>query len=376
MRKERLHSICRWTFNAGKGGFVPGNIRPEWSAENLPTEAVPGLIAREIRPRLPEHIRLGFEVHYDYEINEENSERVANAMGENNLPLAMITPGAHAKFGYGGIASFDPEERLAAAKWGETTVDLAYGPFRKVWDKEAVPTLVVWNGSWGYDMGTPAISGMYENLKKGLADLAKYEENAGGELYICIEPKPNEGHPAMMPPTTASAILLWHRIAEQFGIDRSRLGVNKEIGHSEMIGLDAIYDTIEEVDAKTLFHTHLNSQGYNDGILTGGPGKFDIDFGVRVNGYNVALAKVYQDADYQRWYGHDMQPRPYDNAEQAVDRVVRSILSWEACEQAADQLDLAAMNMAMAERKTAVVEDMMRSAVVDAQKSFDDMYKA
>ncbi len=26
-----------------------------------------------------------------------------------------------------------------------------------------------------------------------------------------------------------------------------------------------------------------------------------------------------------------MQPRAYDNEEQAIDRVVRSILSWEAC---------------------------------------------
>lgn len=374
MNTERLHSICRWTFNSGKGGFVPGNIRPEWSNDNLPTEKVPELIAKRIRPRLPENIRLGFEVHYDFEINEENSDRVADSMGENQLPLAMITPGAHAKFGYGGISSPDPQERIDAGKWGEITIDLAYGAFRKVWDEKEAPTLVVWNGSWGYDMGTPAIRGIYENLKKGLADLVKYEEQAGGEMYICIEPKPNEGHPAMMPPTTASAILLWQRVAEQFGLDKSRLGVNKEIGHSEMIGLDAIYDTIEEVDAKTLFHTHLNSQGYNDGILMGGPGKFDIDFGVRVNGFNVALARVYQDSGYQRWYGHDMQPRPYDNADQAVDRVIRSILSWEACERAASQLDISAMDSAMASRNTAEVEDIMRDAVSFAQASFNSMY--
>lgn len=374
MSTEKLHSICRWTFHAGKGGFTPGNIRPSWDAAGLPTEKVPALIANHIRPRLPKHIKLGFEVHYDYEINEANSQATADAMGEHNIPLAMITPGAHAHFGYGGISSPDPKEREAAGKYGERTIDLAYGVFKPVWDPKHVPTLVVWNGSWGYDLGTPGIRTMYENLKKGLADLVTYETQSGGEMYICIEPKPNEGHPAMMPPTTAGAILIWQRIAEQYGLSRDRLGVNKEIGHSEMIGLDAIYDTLEEIDAKTLFHTHLNSQGYNDGLLLGGPGKFDIDFGVRVNGFNVTLAKVYNDAGYKRWYGHDMQPRPYDNEERAIDRVIRSILSWEACEDAAAQLDMAALNAALESRQTAKAEDIMRAAVVFAQKRFDELY--
>ncbi|MES1147143.1 MAG: xylose isomerase, partial [bacterium] len=169
----RLHSICRWTFNSGKGGFTPGNIRPSWSNENLPTEKLPALIAKQIRPRLPDHIRLGFEVHYDYEINEANSLAVADAMGEHDLPLAMITPGAHVHFGYGGIASCDPAERAKAIKYGEITVDLAYGPFRKVWDKLEVPTLVLWNGSWGYDLATVGIRTMYENLKANLAGLVR-----------------------------------------------------------------------------------------------------------------------------------------------------------------------------------------------------------
>lgn len=374
MSTEKLHSICRWTFNAGKGGFTPGNIRPSWDAKSLPTEKVPELIARSIRPRLPKHIKLGFEVHYDAEVNEQNARAVAEAMGEHQIPLAMITPGAHAHFGYGGISSPDADERAAAGKFGERTIDLAYSVFKPVWDPSHVPTLVVWNGSWGYDLGTPGIRTIYENLKRGLADLVRYEQKAGGEMYLCIEPKPNEGHPAMMPPTTAGAILLWRRVAEQYGLDASRLGVNKEIGHSEMIGLDAIYDTIEEIDAKTLFHTHLNSQGYNDGLLLGGPGKFDIDFGVRVNGFNVTLARLYSDAGYRRWYGHDMQPRAYDNEEQAIDRVVRSILSWEACEDAAAQLDVDALEAALAKRQTAKAEDIMRAAVVFAQKRFDELY--
>ena len=142
-----------------------------------------------------------------------------------------------------------------------------------------------------------------------------------------------------------------------------------------MIGLDHIYDTVEEIDNGMLVHMHLNSQGYNDGIILGGPGKFDIDHGARVNGMNIALAGLIQGAGYDRWKGHDMQPRAYDNTEQAIDRVIRSVLSWEACEQAARELKTRDLLKALGERKTAVAEDMMRHAVVAAQKYFDEMYQ-
>ena len=69
-----------------------------------------------------------------------------------------------------------------------------------------------------------------------------------------------------------------------------------------------------------------------------------------------------------------MQPRAYDNTEQAIDRVVRSVLSWEACEKAAKELKTRDLLKALAQRETAVAEDMMRAAVVNAQMYFDQMY--
>jgi len=70
-----------------------------------------------------------------------------------------------------------------------------------------------------------------------------------------------------------------------------------------------------------------------------------------------------------------MQPRAYDNVEQAIDRVVRSILSWEACEKAAKELDTKKLLKHLEKRETAKAEDMMRDAVVNAQGYFDKMYK-
>ena len=376
MTEKSLHSICRWTFNPGKGGFVPGDMRPEWGG-SFRTPDMIRLVGQKITPRLPDNIELGIEMHYDAEVDDDNAAAVADALIDNNLYLAMITPGAHSHFAYGGIASLDPNERKAAEELGSKTVDLAYGTLKKTWhpDINKAPALVIWNGSFGYDIATVGIKKMYENLKESVAGLCKHEEKLGGNLHIGFEPKPNEGHPAMLIPTVASALLFWRRIEEEYGVSRKNKGVNKEFGHSEMIGLDHVYDTVEELDNNMVVHMHLNSQGYNDGIILGGPGKYDIDHGARINGMNIAIAGLILQAGYSRWKGHDMQTRAYDNAEQGIDRVIRSVLSWEACEKAAKELDTDALMNLLTKRETAKAEDMMRAAVVSAQAHFDMMYK-
>jgi len=377
MAEKSLHSICRWTFNAGKGGFVPADMRPAWSSQKFTTVDMIELVARTIRPRLPDHIELGIELHYDSEVDDGSARAVADALRENGLYLAMITPGAHSHFAYGGIASLDPKERKAAEELGLRTVDIAYGPLKKAWSKDLsnAPAFVLWNGSYGYDLATVGIRQMYQNLKESVAGLCAYEKRKGGRLFLAFEPKPNEGHPAMLIPTVASALLFWRKLEEEFGVSTKKKGVNKEFGHSEMIGLDHVADTVEELDNGMMVHMHLNSQGYNDGIVLGGPGKYDIDHGARINGMNIAIAGLIADAGYSRWKGHDMQTRAYDNAEQGIDRVVRSVLSWEACARAAARLNTKALMKALSGRQTAKAEDMMRAAVVAAHTYFDRMYK-
>lgn len=371
---KSLHSICRWTFCAGKGGFVPAEQRPDWATDKLSTAAVVKLIRTSIAPRLPGHVVLGFELHYDSEVDEKNVTAVVDAMGEAGVYLAMITPGAHTRWAYGGICSLDAHERKLANELGRRTVDLAYDQTRPVWYPEVPPALVLWNGSYGYDIASVGVRQMYVHLKESIAGLCTHEQQRGGDLCIGFEPKPNEGHPAMLIPTVASALLFWRKLEEEYGISRHKKGVNMEFGHSEMIGLDPVYDTVEELDDRAMVHMHLNSQGYNDGIILGGPGKFDMDHGVRISGFNIAIAGLIQDAGYSRWKGHDLQTRPYDDTEQGIDRVVRSILSWEACEQTARALDTDQLLSHLANRDTAKAEDMIRHAVVAAHKHFDEMY--
>ena len=48
MAKQSLHSVCRWTFNPGKGGFVPDDQRPEWDGDSIDTVGVVKLIKDKI----------------------------------------------------------------------------------------------------------------------------------------------------------------------------------------------------------------------------------------------------------------------------------------------------------------------------------------
>ena len=102
--EKSLHSICRWTFNAGKGGFVPADMRPAWNSENLDTVGMIQLVKNNIAPRLPDTLELGIEMHYDTEISEYTAPQIADALVDANFYLAMITPGAHRHFAYGGRA--------------------------------------------------------------------------------------------------------------------------------------------------------------------------------------------------------------------------------------------------------------------------------
>ncbi|WP_263785453.1 sugar phosphate isomerase/epimerase family protein [Salinibacter grassmerensis] len=377
MSDPSLHSLCRWTFHEGTGRFVPSGVRPDWAPDHFDTVDFVRLVQDETVPRLPDHVELGVELHYDNEYDEENATDIADALDATDLSLAMVTPGAHLHHAYGGIASLDPDERAEAQDFCERCLEVAYGPLRPGWsdDPGKAPSLVIWNGSFGYDLATPELRRMYQNLKESLAKLCRFEAEQGGELFVTLEPKPNEGHPAMLLPTVASAIVMWYRIAEEFDVPLSRKGVNKEIGHSEMVGLDPVHDTIEELDNGMMHHTHLNSQGYNDGISMGGSGRFDIDQATRINGMNIAMARLMQDAGFDRWKGHDVQARPYDDTDQALGRVLRSVLSWEACEHAAAKLDGEALHAHLASRDTAKAEDLMRGAVATAQSWFDDHFE-
>ena len=63
------------------------NTRPDWKGDKLDSAGKAKLIKEKIIPRLPENIKLGLEVHYDYEYNEKNAQELAATLNETGISL-------------------------------------------------------------------------------------------------------------------------------------------------------------------------------------------------------------------------------------------------------------------------------------------------
>ncbi len=370
----RYQSVCRWSFHAGKGGFVPGDVRPEY--KDLSAEGFADLVAKKILPRVPNNTRLGVALHYDKEVDEKSAAGLVRVLKDNNLVVSMGTPGGHFYYAFGGIASPDPDERKRANEFGVRAADLVLGPLSEAEDPNCPIAFDIWNGSFGYEIPDGrVVSTMLMHADDGIEGITRYIHTRDPKKKIGIEPKPNEGHSAMIYQTSADVLALRGRLKAR-GVDVTNFGMINEFGHTEMVGLDVVQDYGAASLEKAIVHVHANSQG-GDGIRLGGGGKFDIDFGVAPSSTSIGVAQILRGIGYKGWIEHDMQPRPYDNAQQDADRVVRAICNWEAiCRTVDSYRPLRSIPKLAAERRMMEVEDVMRDAVGHAHRVSKALYYA
>lgn len=370
----RFQSVCRWSFHAGKGGFVPKNIRPEFT--EMPPVHFIDLLATRVLPRIPANTRLGVAFHYDREVDEKSAKSLAKALKENGLAFSMGSPGAHYYWGFGGIASLDPKERKAASDYARRAVDVFLGPMKSAQDPRCPLVTDIWNGSFGYEIPTVLVREMLKHADESLASLLDYAQSLDPKARLGVEPKPNEGHPAMIYQTGGDVLALRARLARA-GHDVSHFGLINEFGHTEMVGLDVVQEYAAASLENAIIHVHANSQGA-DGVRLGGSGKYDIDFEVAPSSTTLAIAQILIETKYRGWLEHDIQPHPYDSAAQNIDRVVRSICNWEAICRTVESgaLDLKRLLELASARNMMAFEDIVRDAVAQAHELSKDLYDA
>jgi xylose isomerase len=344
------------------------------------------LVADHIRPRVPENTRLGVAVHYDKEIDEKTAAGFVQALKDEDLVIAMATPGAHAHFGYGGIASPDPNERKKANDFGKRAVDLALDVLAEAEDSKCPMVIDLWNGSFGYEIPSIVVRDMIEFADESIGNLLGYihTKKNGKDRKVGVEPKPNEGHAAMIYQTSADVLALRSRLERQ-GIDVNNFGIINEFGHTEMAGLDVVQDyaaaSLDKVcprvrtSRNAIVHVHANSQGA-DGVRLGGGGKFDIDFGVRPSSTSLGIAQILWETKYKGWIEHDMQPRSYDNRGQNIDRVARAICNWEAIARTVENGDFhpSRLRGLAQDRRMREFEDYVADAVHEAHDLSKELY--
>ncbi len=150
-------------------------------------------------------------------------------------------------------------------------------------------TYVFWGGREGGE--TNASKDVQEAMKwfrDALNFLCEYSISQGYGYRFALEPKPNEPRGDIFLPT------IGHALALIYTLDHPEMvGVNPEVAHDTMAGLDFSHGVAQALEAGKLFHIDLNAQK---------PGRFDQDlrFGSEDLKGAFFLVKLLEDA---KWKG-------------------------------------------------------------------------
>jgi len=150
-------------------------------------------------------------------------------------------------------------------------------------------TYVFWGGREGVE--TNAAKNPVESLKwfrDALNFLCEYSRAQKYDLKFALEPKPNEPRGDIFLPT------IGHMLAFIYTLDHpDMVGLNPEVAHDTMAGLDFSHGVAQALEAGKLFHIDLNGQK---------PGRFDQDlrFGSEDPKAAFFLVKLLEDS---KWTG-------------------------------------------------------------------------
>lgn len=210
------------------------------------------------------------------------------ALERNNLkvPMATVNLFTEAVFKDGAFTSHDPEVRAYAVQKTFRAMDLGAEFGAKIF--------VLWGGREGAE--SDAHKDPYQAIqhtRQAFNLLAAYNIEKGYGYKFALEAKPNEPRGHIYNAVTGSylAFITTLEHPEMFG-------VNPEVAHEHMAGLNFVHQVAAALDAKKLFHIDLNDQEF---------GRYDQDF--RFGSANLKhcfhLVKLLEDYKYDA-------PRSFD----------------------------------------------------------------
>jgi xylose isomerase len=181
---------------------------------------------------------------------DKSISRFRDALAETGTVVPMMTTNlfTHPVFKDGGFTSNDRSVRRFALRKVLRNLDLAA--------ELGAQTYVFWGGREGaeYD-GAKDIRAALDRYREAIDTLAAYVKQQGYGIRFAIEPKPNEPRGDILLPTVGHALAF---IAELEHADI--VGVNPEVGHEQMAGLNYATGIAQALWAGKLFHIDLNGQ--------------------------------------------------------------------------------------------------------------------
>jgi xylose isomerase len=154
----------------------------------------------------------------------------------------------HPVFKDGGFTSNDRGVRRYALRKVLRNIDLAA--------ELGASTYVFWGGREGSESdGAKDVYAALERYREGIDLLAGYVKEQGYGLRFAIEPKPNEPRGDILLPTLGHALAFIEQLEH-----RDMVGINPEVGHEQMAGLNYVAGIAQALWAGKLFHLDLNGQ--------------------------------------------------------------------------------------------------------------------
>lgn len=177
-------------------------------------------------------------------------DRLKGALAATGLKMPMVTTNlfSHPVFKDGGFTSNDRDVRRFAIRKVLRNIDLA--------DELGAETFVMWGGREGAEYDSAKnVQDALARYREAVNLLGEYVTDKGYNIRFAIEPKPNEPRGDILLPTVG------HALAFIQTLDRPELvGVNPEVGHEQMAGLNFTAGIAQALDAGKLYHIDLNGQ--------------------------------------------------------------------------------------------------------------------
>ncbi|MEK6439713.1 xylose isomerase [Pseudonocardia sp. T1-2H] len=230
-----------------------------WQARDPFGDATrPELDVVEAVERLAERGAWGLTFHDDDLIpfgadagtRDKQIARLRDALTATGMTVPMITTNlfTHPVFKDGGFTSNDRSVRRFALRKVLRNVELAA--------ELGARTFVLWGGREGseYDSAKDVRAAL-DRYREAMDLLCQFVLDRGIDLRFAIEPKPNEPRGDILLPTVGHALAFISGLAHP-----EMVGVNPEVGHEQMAGLNFVHGIAQALWHGKLFHIDLNGQ--------------------------------------------------------------------------------------------------------------------
>jgi xylose isomerase len=177
-------------------------------------------------------------------------ERFEKALADTGLAVEMVTTNlfGHPVFKEGALTANNRDVRRYALAKVLRNVDLAASLGAK--------TFVLWGGREGAEHGAAKdVQAALDRYAESLNLLCAYVKEQGYDIRFALEPKPNEPRGDILLPTIGHALALISELDQP-----DMVGLNPEVGHEEMAGLNFAQGISQALWHDKLFHVDLNGQ--------------------------------------------------------------------------------------------------------------------